>query len=222
MGNNRSKSASRARPNEKQKFLFGRNDDLKNEITFYSPKPHPKSNLINTKETFTTIPQNETLSQTTYTNTNLKNLNPSSLREINESIKNCSFISEMCFLTKTNLFFLQYSSLVYNPENLNNKKETKFYLDFPLLVEKSNELQFLVKTPKNSKRRKENAAILLDKSNAETNSEIKKNHSSNPPGSFVKDCTPKMHNTRDLSSPKEDGSTPHFDKKFIFIKKNNL
>ena len=219
MGNNRSKSASRARPHEKLKFLFDRNDDSKSEIAFYSPKPLARPNLIKTKETFSNISQNETLSKNTNTNTNMKNLNRSSLREINESIKNCSFISEMSFLTKTNLFFLQFSSLVYNPENLNNKKETKYYQDFPLLVEKSNKFQFLVKTPKNSKRIKENFAV-LDKSNAETNSEIKKNHSSNPPGSFVKDGTPKMHNTRDLSSPKEDGSTPHFDKKFIFIKKN--
>ena len=207
MGNARSKSASRARPNEKVRFLFEINNHN------YPSNPTNTSKMIKIKkepETFTSLHQIENISQ------NMKKSNKL-LHEINESIKLGSIICEYNLLTNPNFFFLQFSSLLYNPQNLSNKKENKYYLDFPSVFDKSVNNQILIKTPKTNKSHRENS--VLEKSNGELSSDIKKVHSPNAPGSFVKEGTPKLHNTRDLSSPKEDGSTPHFDKKYQKINK---
>lgn len=196
MGNTRSISAQKPRLSEKNKFLFNQID--KNEEDNFPKIP------LSTKTT-ETMNKNIKINEEDFRTIK----KPSGLKEINETIKNCSYIAEYSYLANPNLFFLQISSLSCNPEKINTKKEIQYYLDFPLLFGKTVKSQNLIKTPRNSKTLKDNNTS--DKSNEEPNSDLKRNSSS-----IVKDGTSKLHNNRDLSSPKEDGSTPHFDKKFLF------
>lgn len=128
------------------------------------------------------------------------------MQELNQSLKTCSEIMETNSMFVPNSLFLQYSSLLYNPEKLNNRREGVLVFDF---FGNSEKTMKVLKTPRDSKKHRDLSE--LPKSNGDLSNDLKK-----VVGSFIRE-TPKGHNTRDLSSPKEDGSTPHFDKKFGFF-----
>lgn len=192
MGNARSKSASRPRLSEKQQYLFQQSGKHSHEYPSFSPKPSFSQKKIPTTPTIRT----ET--------SKIHNKDRKALQELNHSLKTCSEIMETNSMFAQNSLFLQYSSLVYNPEKVNNKREVLVF-DFFGNSEKTIKV---LKTQRDSKKHRDLSE--LPKSNGDLSSDLKK-----VVGSFIRE-TPKGHNTRDLSSPKEDGSTPHFDKKFVF------
>lgn len=211
MGNARSKSASvhQNRSKDNPKFLFQK---------AYSPmftknlSNFPSKNTINTTqktETKTTIPQTENLSQIISKSKGTK----FSLKEMNESINNCCKISESNFLTMPNMCFSQYSSLFITKEKLSLiSKESKYFnkISFNCREENNeNSKKYSIeKTPRNSKKMKDYNNV-NERSANDLSYDIKKNSQI---GSFVKEGTPKVQH-KDTSSPNEDGSTPHFDKK---------
>lgn len=212
MGNARSKSASvhQNRSQDKPKFLFQK---------AYSPmfsknlSNFPSKNTIKTTsktETKTTIPQTENLSQIISKN----NVSRFSLKEIKESINNCCKISECNFLTLPNMCFSQNSSLLLAKEKLPIlTKECKYFnkISFNCREEDNENIKkkySIERTPRNSKKGKEFSNNINERSINDLSCDIKKNSQI---GSFVKE-TPKLQN-KDTSSPNEDGSTPHFDKK---------
>jgi len=199
MGNARSKSASRPRPSEKSLYLFQKNGKYSHEFPSLSPRPSFSQKKLPTTSTII------------IENSNINKKNQKFIHELNESIRTCTEIVNINSLIVPNCLFTQNSSLLYNPEKLNNKKENLLVFDFFLNSEKAMKI---LKTPRNSKKQKDPAD--LAKSNSDMGSDLKKLNNNQTSGSFIKEGTPKVHNTRDLSSPKEDGSTPHFDKKFDF------
>ena len=194
MGNARSKSASRPRLSEKPQYLFQQSGTHSHEYPSFSPKPSFSQKKIPTTPTILT----ET--------SKINNKDRKVMQELNQSLKTCSEIMETNSMFTQNSLFLQYSSLLYNPEKLNNRREGVLVFDFFGNSEKTIKV---FKTPRDSKKHRDLSE--LPKSNGDLSSDLKK-----VVGSFIRE-TPKGHNTRDLSSPKEDGSTPHFDKKFLFL-----
>ena len=191
MGNARSKSVSRPRLSEKPQYLFQQSGKYSHEYPSYSPKPSFSQKKVPTTPTIMT----ET--------SKIHNKDRKIMQEVNLTMKACSEMFETSSMIVPNCLFSQYSSLLYNPDKLHNRRESLLVFDFFASAEKTMKV---LKTPRNSKKHKEPSEN--PKSNGDLSSDLKK-----VVGSFIRE-TPKGHNTRDLSSPKEDGSTPHFDKKF--------
>lgn len=109
--------------------------------------------------------------------------------ELSKTLTFISHTQELSKIYDTNTFFLQTSSLLYSPEYLKLKNEILFTTHIRF---STNDIRILG-----------NKGSICERS-----AEITEKPSLSKIG------TPKMHNgNRDLSSPKEDGSTPHFDKK---------
>lgn len=213
MGNSRSKSASVPRSkSDKYKFLFQQKESQigHGSLSFHIKDPFQE---IKRHDIKTTIPQTERKSQFIKEKPYISN------KEIQETLIGCKEISEISLYSITNVGLLQYSSLISHKDKTTlMAKEAKYFSNFSIEKKEIPFKSFVEKTPKSRKNAKE---ILNEKSINELDP-----RKINQIGSFLKEGTPKIQNHKDTSSPNEDGSTPHFDKKFgyflIIVLKNIL